>query len=163
MTPYMKTIFQQKTKSEILTKISGSAPLTSTKLEMLQDQSTERVAYLDIIGAQLRAPQTSWSRGVWGWPFIGMCFAALSKSAQDRRNISPKNVTFRSHSAIKIFNYFLIERNMNVVIVFLVIMKQTKFCLIQKKNCHYDHTPLDLKRFKKNTCREINLIRFWLN
>ena len=26
MTPYMKTIFQQK-KSEILTKISGSAPL----------------------------------------------------------------------------------------------------------------------------------------
>ena len=28
MTPYMKTIFQRKKKSEILTKISGSAPLT---------------------------------------------------------------------------------------------------------------------------------------
>ena len=29
MTPYMKTIFQQK-KSEILTKISGSAPLNDS-------------------------------------------------------------------------------------------------------------------------------------
>ena len=28
MTPYMKTIFQQKKTTEILTKISGSAPLT---------------------------------------------------------------------------------------------------------------------------------------
>ena len=27
MTPYMKTIFQQKKITEILTKISGSAPL----------------------------------------------------------------------------------------------------------------------------------------
>ena len=30
MTPYMKTIFQQK-KTEILTKISGSAPLSGKK------------------------------------------------------------------------------------------------------------------------------------
>ena len=29
MTPYMKTIFQQKKKNEILTKISGLAPLTA--------------------------------------------------------------------------------------------------------------------------------------
>ena len=38
MTPYMKTIFQQKQKSEILTKISGSAPLNHF-YKLFQDEN----------------------------------------------------------------------------------------------------------------------------
>ena len=39
MTPYMKTIFQQK-KTEVLTKFNGSAPLTSLRGKLIALQQT---------------------------------------------------------------------------------------------------------------------------
>ena len=46
---------------------------------------------------------------------------------------------------------FQIERNMIVVIVFLLIMNLTDFRLVrnQKKNCHCDDIPFDLNEIKK--------------
>ena len=55
------------------------------------------------------------------------------------------------HTEKSIEDSFQIWRNLIVLIVFLLIMNQTEIRLFhdQKKNCHYDRIPLNLKGIRK--------------
>ena len=62
-----------------------------------------------------------------------------------------------AHSDNPFYNSFQIENNTLVVTVFLLIMNQTDFHLVhnQKKNCHYESIPFNLKRIRKKCiCEE---------
>ena len=58
-----------------------------------------------------------------------------------------ESVSRTIHSENYISFYFKIERNMIVVTVFISILNQIDFHLVQNRteNCHHDHIPLNLK------------------
>ena len=72
MTPYMKTIFQQKKKTEILTKISGSAPLIRNNIKVLSSVTIYRLIQW------LTVPLSRLERNIFRYPEIFLAWKRLA-------------------------------------------------------------------------------------